>query len=468
MTVLHSPIEAATLIADHQRRVDLIEQCANEAGKAEFQRKWLAILQRCADWFSSMPLNPEIYREPGGAFRCTVETAFYAMRLAGGQKFGTNLPSEKRRRIEPQYNYAVFLAAVCSRLDEPYRHFTIERESDRAAWNPSVNGAAGPWLGSAPYRVARRAAPLPIERMRTGMLAQMLIGSELLTGLDAEVLSELFGAINPSTKPIEAESLLHKVIRQAVDTAVEFDRKAQRAVFEPVQFSVPSAIHVAAQLQPTAAAPPAAAVSAVAPASTPPGPPAAASPAEAAPPAQAPSASVAASAAEPGTGPGDLQSGPPASVAASPAAPAAQMSLPLSQSEPRTLLEAIGCATDNSTAAGQHAAAVDPAAMRTSPVPADNTASTEPAALFDEVLKGTPNMIRELFKALREDVAAGTAKVSWNDKGLAIPKRLIGSYGVASDTLVEHLRKRSLLVGNEQGEITLGPRAGQLIMDKPA
>jgi conjugal transfer pilus assembly protein TraI len=288
MTVLHSPIEAATLIADHQRRVDLIEQCANEAGKTEFQRKWLAILQRCAGWFSSMPLNPEIYREPGGAFRCTVETAFYAMRLAGGQKFGTNLPSEKRRRIEPQYNYAVFLAAVCSRLDEPYRHFTIERESDRAAWNPSVNGAVGPWLGSAPYRVARRAAPLPIERMRTGMLAQMLIGSELLTGLDAEVLSELFGAINPSTKSIEAESLLHKVIRQAVDTAVEFDRKAQRAVFKPVQFSVPSAVHVAAQLQPVAAAPAAATVSAAAPASTPPAPPAAASPAQAAPPEQGP------------------------------------------------------------------------------------------------------------------------------------------------------------------------------------
>lgn len=144
------------------------------------------------------------------------------------------------------------------------------------------------------------------------------------------------------------------------------------------------------------------------------------------------------------------------------------MSLPLSQSEPRTLLEAIGCAADNDTAHGQHVAAVNPAAMRTSPAPAENSAGTEPPALFDEVLKGTPNMIRELFKALREDVAAGTAKVSWNDKGLAIPKRLIGSYGVASDTLVEHLRKRSLLVGNDQGEITLGPRAGQLIMDRPA
>jgi conjugal transfer pilus assembly protein TraI len=77
-------------------------------------------------------------------------------------------------------------------------------------------------------------------------------------------------------------------------------------------------------------------------------------------------------------------------------------------------------------------------------------------------------MIKELFHALREDVASGNAKVSWTEKGLVIPTRLIGSYGVASDTLVEHLRKRSLLVGNEHGEITLAQRAGQLIMDKPA
>lgn len=106
--------------------------------------------------------------------------------------------------------------------------------------------------------------------------------------------------------------------------------------------------------------------------------------------------------------------------------------------------------------------------MRLQALPAESVAAASAAGSFDEVLKGTPNMIRELFRALREDVVAGNAKVAWNEKGLAIPKRLIGSYGVASDTLVEHLRRRSLLVGNDQGEIILGPRAGQLIMDRPA
>lgn len=464
MTSLHSPVDAQKLLDDHLRRVDLIAQCANEASRGEFERKWLSILRRCADWFTSMPLNPDIYREPGGAFRCTVETAFYAMRLAGGQKFGTNLPSEKRRRIEPQYNYAVFLAAVCSRLDEPYRHFEIVREIDRAAWNPSVNGAAGPWMSNGPYRVVRRAAPLPVERMRTGMLAQMLIGPELLTGLDAEVLSELFGAINPNMKPLEAESLLHKVIRQAVETAVEFDRKAQRAVFEPVQFAVPSAVHVAAELQPVTNTVPAPAASAPTPA------------AKTAPTAevQAPASASSQVGTEDATG---LRAdpGPPATAASVGAA--VDLACAPSHGEPRTLLEAIGCVLPKGaeqrgeTPAAEReqvVSAINPADMRPSTPAGGEIPDPETPAHFDEVLKGTPNMIRELFRALREDVASGAAKVAWNEKGLVIPKRLIGSYGVASDTLVEHLRKRSLLVGNEGSEITLGPRAGQLILGQPS
>ncbi|TDN59028.1 TraI domain-containing protein [Paraburkholderia sp. BL10I2N1] len=453
----HQPLGAAALLGEHQRRVDLIGQCANEASKDEFQRKWMSVLSRCAEWFSSMPLSPDLHREPGGAFRCTIETAFYAMRLAGGQKFGTNLPSEKRRRIEPQYNYAVFLAAVCSRLDEPYRHFVIERETDRAAWNPSIHGAAGPWLGSEPYRVARRETELPVERMRTGMLAQILVGSELLAGLDAEVLAEMFGAINPNMNPLGAESLIHKVIRQAIATAAEFDRKAQRAVFEPVQFEVPSAIHVAAELQPSVAPAP------VSPAS-PSQPPAAAQPEPVA-------------ATQPAAAPAQPQSVEVISPA--PSAPAA----------PRSLLAAIGYEEEHDaveeravpvsarpTSADQMGLpfvaveppavqAVNPADMR---VAERSQAAPVADASFDEVLKGAPNMIRDLFRALREDVASGRAKVQWSDTGLAIQKRLIGSYGVASDTLVEHLRRRSLLLANGPTEITLAPRAGQLIVDRPA
>lgn len=450
---LHAPLTAESLVAQHERRIDLIAQCANEVSKADLERRWMSVLRACAAWFSSLPLSPDLYRESGGAFRCTVETAFYAMRLAGGQKFGTNLPSEQRRRIEPQYNYAVFLAAVCSRLDEPFRHFVIERDKDQQAWNPSVHGAAGPWLAGSEYRVSRRAQPLPVERMRTGMLAQVLVGSGLLSELDGEVQSDLFGAINPNMQPLGAESLLHKVVRQGVSTADEFDRKAQRAVFAPVQFDVPSAVHVAAELEPVVAAAPAPAQLHVAPPVANVESPAAASPAPAGAPTPQPAAQ-------------------PAAVSPStqdhPADPVPENRKP----SPQTLHEAIGIPAAAPAAepsvASPGPAAVDPTAMKAPVPPSPDRRNTAPPATFDEVLKGVPGLVRELFQALREDVAAGKASVQWNDKGLVLPKRLVGGYGVSSSTLVEHMRKRSLMVADEATQITLTPRAGQLILDRPA
>lgn len=471
-------MEAAALVAVHERRVALIRQAANEASDAEYRLRWGEVLGRCATWFSSLPWSPELYREPGGAFRCTVETAFYAMRLAGGQKFGTNLPSEHRRRVEPQYNHAVFLAAVCSGLDEPYRHFVVLRERDRAEWNPAAHGALGPWLDGSAYAVQRRAASLPVERMRTALFAQNLIGHELLTGYEADVLAQLFGAINPVPHPQGAESLVHKVVRQAVSVAADFDRKAQQGVYEAVPYPVPAAVHVAAAVQPVVTSPAAPVTlqggsgSSVVPAGSPAAPQAAAplpaSDAVSAPAASTPSSTTAS----------------PASIATA-AAPSSLMEAiqeDLANAERRdaTAAPAVSRAPQGTTGtagpkpdpqlglpfqtdSAPMVAPVDPGAMRS------RAARRERAGLpptFEQVLEGQPNMIREFFRALAEDVAAGEAKVAWTDKGLSVPKRLVGSYGVASDTLVEHLRRRGLLVANVQAEIVLAPRAGELIVER--
>ncbi|NIE81862.1 MULTISPECIES: TraI domain-containing protein [unclassified Burkholderia] len=445
---LFPPGDNDELLHRNERRIELIAQCANESPRAEFDRKWMVLIRRCADWFSSVPLSPELYREPSGGFRWTVETAFYAMRLAGGLKFGSNLPSERRRRIEPQYSYGVFLAAICSGLDEPFRHFEVERASDRQVWNPSVHGALGPWLAGASYRVARRPAPLPVERMRTGVLAHALVGTELLSGLDGEVQAEIFGAINPASSPLGGvESLTHKVVRQAVATAAEFDRKAQRAVFEPVTFAVPSAIHVAAELEPRVEAQRSVATpvpeAAAAPAPAPTG--AAAQPVIA----ESPSATETAEASRASKDLGfSGAAAPDGETALPPSAPPAgldgrQMALELPPP----------------------AVAVNPAEMRRVSAVAPGAS---PADRFAEILRGAPRMISDFFLALQQDVASGKAKVRWDDKGLTVSKRTIGSYGVTSDTLIEHMRRRNLLLANDPAEVMLAPRIGELIQEREA
>lgn len=468
----YEALEAEALLGQHDRRVALIRQAANEARDEDYRARWRDVLVRCAAWFSSLPYSPTLYREPAGAFRCTVETAFYAMRLAGGQKFGTSLPSEKRRVIEPQYNHAVFLAAVCSGLDEPYRHFTVTRKTDRAQWNPAGHGALGPWLAGSTYSLQRRVTPLPVERMRTALLAQNLIGQSLLAGYEASVLAELFGAINPVDRPQGNESLVHKVVRQAVGVAADFDRKAQQGVFEPVQYAVPTAVQVAAAVQP---APATASATSPSPAAAPAPAPANVQQALAATvsavgvPATAPDAPVsgqampspspAAAAEGEGAAVVKLSTAPadtdPANGGAVATASASELKGGESKHDPQLGLPFAGEMTPPTP--------VDPSAMR---VPIARAETAAPPAAFDEVLQGMPNMIRDFFRALREDVATGKSKVEWTDKGLAISKRLVGSFGVASDTLVEHLRRRGLIVSNVQAEIVLAVRAGELILER--
>jgi len=452
MIAAHEAILAEDLFATHLKRIELVRQCANESTEADFARRWLAVLRRCANWFSSMPLTPDLHCEPGGAFRATIESTFYAMRLAGGQKFAADLTSDKRRRLEPQYNYAVFLAAACSLLDEPFRHFEMVRLSDRTKWNPAAHGAFGTWIGAGQFAVERRVTPLKNERMRTAMFAQTVISPELLSGFDTTVLDDLFNAINPERSPQGFEPLVHKVVRQAMDVAVDFERKAQRAVFVPVKYDVPSAVHVALALEPQFVATPVPAggdqsvnlgqstetTASVPPATT----------------SEPQSAVVGATAAS--------------QQQASASAPKFSQSLldALERSEAQAAGAAAAEPSTGPSAPASRPAPVDPAAARPARSNANRVGPSDEE--LAELLGPGAAMLKEFFKALAGDVATGKAEVTWEEKGLAVKKRLVGGYGITSDTLVEQLKKRSLLMRAHGNDICIVERAGRLIVERPA
>lgn len=404
------PIDASQEIGKLARRVDLIRQSANESKPIDFDEKWIAVLLRCAEWHSSQPLSPELYREPGGAIRWTAELAFFAMRLAGGQKFATNLPSEERRRVEPQYNYGVFIAAVCTGLDEPHRHFRAIRLRDSAEWNPSAHGPLNSWLAGSDYRLIRREVALPVERMRTGVLAQLIVGHEQLSKLDAEVIAQSFGAINPPAMPVGAETVTQKVVREAVKVATDFDLRAQRSVFTPVQFRVPPSSEVENLLVPV-------------PDAAPPPPPAV------------------------GAGSANEEKGPSAAASTNEALTLPPKAAPIGKPvDPRqiSLLDVPTGSEDAGTTA---------------------SIAPEPPQTLEDLLKGDA-MIVELFHALKEDVAAGKAKVEWSRFGLDIPKKSLGGYGVSTDTLIEALRKKSMILANSKTLITVAAKIGEFILPR--
>lgn len=406
-THTHTPMPAAALLSAHENRIALIRQYANEVSGDLFAAKWLSILTRCADWFSSMPLRFAEHAEPGGAFRATVEAAYFAMRLSGAQKFGADQPSERRRMLEPQYLYALFLAACCSRLDEPCRHFQFYRDSDGAEWIPAAHGAFGPWVGTGTYRVTRREAIHPIERMRTALLAREILGSERLSAFDSQVLTELFGAINPDPRPTGLETLLHKVVRQSIDTLTQFEIKARKAEFAPDSTPVPNAEVLEKAINPS-----------MTQAAT-----------------TAPSA---------------------------PAKPTDETGKGLQAEATVTGSQAIIEAPDTTTA--------ETSAER-NVVQLDGARSLRKESSADDPFKalaGTSNLMREFFKALAQDVASGKAKIARIDGKVSISKRSLGNYGLASDTLVEHLRKGKHLYKVDGQNILLVDEVGRLIAPETA
>ncbi|WP_455289569.1 TraI domain-containing protein [Cupriavidus necator] len=417
MTV-HHHLTPPALLASHDSRLALVRQYANESNEGDFRTKWLSVLDCCAAWFSSMPLRPTEHAEPGGAFRATVEAAYFAMRLSGAQKFAADQTSERRRQLEPQYLYALFLAACCSRLDEPCRHFQFHRQRDGAEWVPAAHGAFGIWLGDDTYQVTRREAPLPSERMRTALLAREILGAERLGAFDSQVLTDLFGAINPDPRPAGLETLLHKVVRQAIETVTQFELKARRAAFSPDTTPAPPAQALAAD--------------AITGAST--------------PPAQASADAV-----------------PVPASATVAVAVTAEVQQPMATAE-----------ADSTSQAGNHLAGSDASGQhRASPnaVQLDGARSLRKEAPTEDPFKaiaGTSNLMREFFKALSQDAAAGKTKVTRVEGKVAISKRSLGNYGIASETLIENLRKFKHLYKIVGQDILLVNEIGNLILPASA
>jgi conjugal transfer pilus assembly protein TraI len=131
------------------------------------------------------------------------------------------------------------------------------------------------------------------------------------------------------------------------------------------------------------------------------------------------------------------------------------------------------------TAATDQTAAAEPIAPTISPAtaPIGPVAGAIDAAAIGRARRETPDpftlllggsrMMSEFFRALAQDVTAGKVKVAWAEKGLVLPKKVLGNYGIASDTLIEKLRKESLLYALQGTDLVLTERIGTLILPRP-
>ncbi|GJG97767.1 TraI domain-containing protein [Cupriavidus pauculus] len=439
------------LLATHANHIQQVAQFANEPDYQAFARKWLKVLEDCAHWFSSVPLQPDGHTEPGGAFRATIETVHTASRLASAYKFAADLPSERRRRLEPQYHYALFLAACCTWLDEPWRHFIFRFYGSDAPWSPMVHAGVGEWLGDTTFTVERRASPVPTDRLRAGLLARDILTPARMRTLDEEVAAALLGCLDPTPVPTGKATLLQKIIRKAMDMVTQREAMATRAVFQPGTLAVSGVSVACARLEVAQGVTANDAVDA-----------ADAADADTAKSVQG-SASPATSALPACTQPQGVRTNDPqGSKKGSHEAP--RGTVPDGSAPIETPL-----ALPKASARKRPAAPAEPAApkapMAQDGGPADGSATPGEGSLADRVRMLLPNAdaAQEFLVALLEDVAAGKAKYSLSGNHLTLSKRTMGGYGLSSEAVIGTLREAELVHDVVGQDVVLDARIASLL-----
>lgn len=121
------------LLANH---VDLIDRMRVAAGgdDADFDRQYLFIIRRLAAWIHSIPATETgNHSGAGGLLRLCLQLAFHCLQSADQSLFARSESAEDRRRIEPCWRYACFLAGLFSELyNIPCR--LIVTTGDGATW----------------------------------------------------------------------------------------------------------------------------------------------------------------------------------------------------------------------------------------------------------------------------------------------------------------------------------------------
>lgn len=227
-------ISANELFKINQSKLELVEFSC----EGDFAKDYLPSILGLAQWFNALPLNPYIYDEPGGAFRCAIESCYFVMRQAKSTIFTSDLTSESRRLLEPQYKYAAFLAALASWVDEPFRHFEVIVDSKE--FNPVDGVNLSTVLGKRTEVSLRNRDVLALSSRRTVAFASALL-KEPIKRLSPTVQDALFNSINADRRPSANEIVLQRVVRKGLDQAEELERRDKKLKHQPLEREVSSA-----------------------------------------------------------------------------------------------------------------------------------------------------------------------------------------------------------------------------------
>lgn len=230
-------------------QAELLERIANTAmaTATAFDRFYQPPIMRFAAFSHLLPASQSHHhRGAGGLLRHSLEVGLWALQSANKLLLDAARSPAKRRELEPRWQLAVFLAALCHDAGKPATDLTVTNRERTSVWKP-IKEDLYTWArrnGIDAYYLDWREGRSRQHTAMSHLMADRIIGSEALEWIeegDTELLVWLMESLNGNPGPTNP---IHNLVVRSDQTSVERDLKTLGVAMAGYDLGVPVERHL--------------------------------------------------------------------------------------------------------------------------------------------------------------------------------------------------------------------------------
>lgn len=214
---------------------------------AQFERYYLAAIERFARFAHLLPASQSHHhRGAGGLLRHSLEVGLWALQSADKVLLDAAKTPSQRREMEPRWQLAVFLAALCHDAGKPVTDLIVTNKDRTAIWKP-IKEDLYDWAKKNKvdaYFLDWREGRSRQHTALSNLIADRIIGAEALEWIEeggTELIVWLLESLNCNPGPT---NLIHDLVVKADQTSVERDLKTLGVAMAGYDLGVPVERHL--------------------------------------------------------------------------------------------------------------------------------------------------------------------------------------------------------------------------------
>jgi conjugal transfer pilus assembly protein TraI len=228
---------------------ELLDRIANStiATPEVFQKHYLAAIERFASFSHLLPASQSHHhRGAGGLLRHAIEVGLWALQSADRVLLKSAVSPLHRREMEPRWQLAVFLAAMCHDAGKPVTDLTVSNKDRTSTWHPIVEDLYD-WAvknGVKAYFLEWREGRGKQHTALSSLIAERIIGAESLAWIaevDTDLVVWLMESLAGNPGPT---NLIYDLVIKADQTSVERDLKTLGVAMAGYDLGVPVERHL--------------------------------------------------------------------------------------------------------------------------------------------------------------------------------------------------------------------------------